>query len=82
MNRAAAPLDLETIEAALGQFSVVVVNGGKRLFEEGRVRSLKRLHVQIPMKAEVYRERREKLPGHPFIWQVRIKPALHLPNWE
>ena len=40
MNRAAAPLDLETIEAALGQFSVVVVNGGKRLFEEGRVRSL------------------------------------------
>jgi hypothetical protein len=41
MHRPEALLDLETIEAALGQFSVVVVNGGSRLFEKGRVRSLK-----------------------------------------
>jgi hypothetical protein len=41
MNRPEAPLDLITIEATLGQFSVVVVNGGSRLFEEGRVQSLK-----------------------------------------
>src|ERR1700759_1951183 len=41
MNRPEAPLDLATIEAALGEFSVVVVNGGSRVFEEGRVRSLK-----------------------------------------
>jgi hypothetical protein len=40
MNRPGAPLDLPTIETALGQFSIVVVNGGKRLFAEGRVRSL------------------------------------------
>src|ERR1700689_365873 len=41
MNRPEALLDLATIEATLGQFSIVVVNGGSRLFEEGRVRSLK-----------------------------------------
>ena len=40
MERSGAPLDLRTIETALGGFSVVVVNGGKRLFEEGRVRSV------------------------------------------
>jgi hypothetical protein len=40
MERSGAPLDLRTIEGALGGFSVVVVNGGKRLFEEGRVRSV------------------------------------------
>ena len=40
MNRPGALLDLSTIESLLGQFSVVVVNGGKRLFEEGRVRSV------------------------------------------
>jgi hypothetical protein len=41
MYRPEAPLDLATIQATLGQFSVVVVNGGSRLFEQGRVRSLK-----------------------------------------
>jgi hypothetical protein len=40
MDRSGAPLDLRTIETALGAFSVVVINGGKRLFEEGRVRSV------------------------------------------
>jgi SNF2-related domain/Helicase conserved C-terminal domain len=40
MNRSGTPLDLQTIENALGRFGVVVVNGGKRLFEDGRVRSL------------------------------------------
>src|ERR1700722_6923355 len=40
MERSGVPLDLRTIETALGGFSVVVVNGGKRLFEEGRVRSV------------------------------------------
>jgi hypothetical protein len=40
MNRQGVPLDLRTIETALDGFGVVVVNGGKRLFEEGRVRSV------------------------------------------
>jgi hypothetical protein len=54
MNRAGAPLGLETIEAALGQFSVVVVNGGKRLFEEGRVRSLNETARPRNYEGEVY----------------------------
>jgi SNF2-related domain/Helicase conserved C-terminal domain len=41
MDRPGVPLDLPTIETALGQFSVIVANGGTRLFEQGRVRSLK-----------------------------------------
>ena len=40
MNPSGAPPDLETIETALGQFSVSVSNGGKRLFEESLVRYL------------------------------------------
>jgi hypothetical protein len=59
MNQAAAPLDLETIEAALGQFSVVVVNGGKRLFEEGRVRSLKNARPNT-YEGEVYEKKAGK----------------------
>src|SRR5580700_1192851 len=54
MNRPGAPLDLPTIETALGQFSVVVVNGGKRLFEEGRVRSLKETAHPNTYEGEVY----------------------------
>jgi SNF2-related domain/Helicase conserved C-terminal domain len=59
MNRAPAPLDLETIEAALSQFSVVVVNGGTRLFEEGRVRSLKNARPNT-YEAEVYEKKAGK----------------------
>ena len=41
MNRPGVPpVDLRTIETALSGFSIVVINGGKRLFEEGRVRSV------------------------------------------
>ncbi len=56
MNRAGAPLDLQAIEAALGQFSVVVVNGGKRLFEEGRVRSLNETAHPNTYEGEVYQK--------------------------
>ena len=56
MNRAGAPLDLQAIEAALGQFSVVVVNGGKRLFEEGRVRSLNETARPNTYEGEVYQK--------------------------
>src|ERR1700734_2577209 len=54
MNRPGALLDLPTIETALDQFSVVVVNGGKRLFEEGRVRSLKETAYPNTYEGEVY----------------------------
>ena len=47
-------MDLQTIEAALGQFSVVVVNGGKRLFEEGRVRSVNETARPRTYEGEVY----------------------------
>src|SRR5580704_298216 len=53
MNRPAEPLDLRTIETALDQFSVVVVNGGKRLFEEGRVHSLKETARPNTLEGEV-----------------------------
>ena len=54
MNRSEAPLDLATIEATLGQFSVVVLNGGSRLFEQGRVRSLKETAYPNTYEGEVY----------------------------
>jgi hypothetical protein len=53
MNPPGEPLDLPRIETALGQFSVVVVNGGKRLFEEGRVRSLKETARPNTLEGEV-----------------------------
>jgi SNF2 domain-containing protein/helicase-like protein len=62
MNRAGVPPDLETIEAALGQFSVIVVNGGKRLFEEGRVRSLNETARPNTYEGEVY----EKIAGKSY----------------
>ena len=60
MNRAGAPLDLQTIEAALDQFSVVVVNGGKRLFEEGRVRSLNETARPNTYEGEVHEKKAGK----------------------
>jgi SNF2-related domain/Helicase conserved C-terminal domain len=60
MNRAGVPVDLQTIEAALGQFSVVVVNGGKRLFEEGRVRSLNETAHPNTYEGEVYEKKAGK----------------------
>jgi SNF2-related domain/Helicase conserved C-terminal domain len=54
MNRPEALLDLATIEATLGQFSVVVVNGGSRLFEQGRVRSLKETPHANTYEGEIY----------------------------
>ena len=53
MHRPEAPLNLATIEATLGQFSIVVVNGGSRLFEEGRVRSLKEAAHRNTYEGEV-----------------------------
>jgi hypothetical protein len=53
MKPTGEPLDLRRIETALGQFSVVVVNGGKRLFEEGRVRSLKETARPNTLEGEV-----------------------------
>src|ERR1700737_4566597 len=40
MHGPALSLNLETVEKALNDFNFTVINGGKRLFEEGRVRSL------------------------------------------
>jgi hypothetical protein len=54
MNRPGTSLDLQTIETALGRFSVVVINGGRRLFEEGRVRSLNETARPNTYEGEVY----------------------------
>ena len=54
MDRPGVPLDLPTIETALGQFSVIVANGGTRLFEQGRVRSLKESSHANTYEGEVY----------------------------
>jgi hypothetical protein len=46
-------LNLKTVEAALSNFSFSVINGGKRLFEEGRVRSLKETKRPNSFEGEV-----------------------------
>ena len=53
MDRPAVLIDFEIVERALGMFSVTVVNGGKRLFEENRVRSLKETARSNTFEAEV-----------------------------
>jgi hypothetical protein len=49
----AVSVDFETVEKALNTFSVTVVNGGKRLFEDNRVRSLKETGRPNTFEAEV-----------------------------
>jgi SNF2-related domain/Helicase conserved C-terminal domain len=53
MDRRALLIDFEIVEKALSTFSVTVVNGGKRLFEEKRVRSLKETARSNTFEAEV-----------------------------
>src|ERR1700751_2919019 len=53
MDRMAESIDFDTVERALGIFNVTVVNGGKRLFEDNRVRSLKEAGRPNTFEAEV-----------------------------
>jgi hypothetical protein len=53
MDRRALLIDFEIVEKALRTFSVTIVNGGKRLFEEKRVRSLKETARSNTFEAEV-----------------------------
>jgi hypothetical protein len=49
----AVSIDFNTIERALSAFSLTVVNGGKRLFDDNRVRSLKEAGHPNTFEAEV-----------------------------
>jgi len=53
MRRAEVLIDSEIVERALSTFGLTVVNGGRRLFEENRVRSLKETGRPNTLEAEV-----------------------------
>ena len=53
MRCAELSIDSEIVERALGTFGLAVVNGGRRLFEENRVRSLKETGHFNTLEAEV-----------------------------
>src|SRR6516164_676989 len=53
MHRAEVLIDSEIVEKALGTFGLTVINGGRRLFEENRVRSLKETGHPNTLEAEV-----------------------------
>jgi hypothetical protein len=53
MHCAEVLIDSEIVETALSRFGLTVVNGGRRLFEENRVRSLKETGHPNTLEAEV-----------------------------
>jgi hypothetical protein len=79
MDRPGVPLDLPTIETALGQFSVIVANGGTRLFEQGRVRSLKESSHANTYEGDVYEKDGKTyqvtLVGHPVFKRLPREDA-------
>jgi hypothetical protein len=53
MHRPEVLIDSEIVERALSTFGLTVVNGGRRLFEDKRVRSLKESDHPNTLEAEV-----------------------------
>ena len=53
MHHGEVLIDAEIVEKALGTFGLTVINGGRRLFEENRVRSLKETGHPNTLEAEV-----------------------------